>query len=173
MIQHARVVDSLVRLIPDAIYPLELHRLFEGATQRIWCSMFLIDLEPEVDDTAPVLVALRALAFARWRGVDVRLMIGGSRTNESLAEAAVSAAVMAKRFDIPTRTLLAGDVRGSHSKIVIADDWVLTGSHNWSNGAWTTHVQDSVSVLSPDLAALLANTFIDQWRRAAPQSEGA
>jgi phosphatidylserine/phosphatidylglycerophosphate/cardiolipin synthase-like enzyme len=52
-------------------------------------------------------------------------------------------------------------------KLVVADDHVLTGSHNWSGGAFEGQVQDSVMVTSPDLAAYLSAVFETQWSAAA------
>jgi phosphatidylserine/phosphatidylglycerophosphate/cardiolipin synthase-like enzyme len=154
--------------VPDSAYPDQLIRLIDQARERIWCSVFIVEIDPLQDPDQKVAGILRRLAGACWRGVDVRLLIGGSRTNLQIAEVVAAAADVARQLGIPTRTFGAGDQRGSHVKLVVADDWALTGSHNWSGGAFSLHIQDSLAVQSPDLAAYLANLFLEQWRRSAP-----
>jgi phosphatidylserine/phosphatidylglycerophosphate/cardiolipin synthase-like enzyme len=121
-------------------------------------------------DTAGVGTAIgdlvESLEAAAWRGLDVRVLLGGSRVNMSIAEtAAGSAKVLADRR-IQTRWLSAHGVRGSHAKYVVVDDTSLLGSHNWSRGALTNQTQDSILVRSPDLAAYLTGYFNGQWARA-------
>jgi phosphatidylserine/phosphatidylglycerophosphate/cardiolipin synthase-like enzyme len=169
MLRHVRTGPAEIRLVRDDAYRRELHRIIRKATGRVWCSLFLIDLDPQFDRDLAVAEVLRDLATACWRGVDVRLLIGGSRSNLEIAQAAATAFTVASRLRIPTRGLGQSGVRGSHVKIVVADDWVLTGSHNWSIGAFTDHVQDSVAVRSPDLAAYCANLILWQWQRGDPR----
>jgi phosphatidylserine/phosphatidylglycerophosphate/cardiolipin synthase-like enzyme len=161
------VGPAVARLVPDIAYREELGRLVMAARERVWCSIFLVELDPHADPELRVPSALRELASARWRGVDVRLLVGGSRSNLLIAEASAGAVALARQLGIPVRGLGRAGRRGSHVKLVIADDWVLTGSHNWSPGALGGQTQDSVAVRSAGLSAYLAGTFLDQWRRAA------
>jgi phosphatidylserine/phosphatidylglycerophosphate/cardiolipin synthase-like enzyme len=170
MLRHVRAGPAEVRLVHDDAYPRELRRLIREASERVWCSLFLIDVDPRLDRELEVAGVLRDLATARWRGVDVRLLIGGSRSNLEIAQAAATAFTIASRLRIPTRGLGERDLRGSHCKVVVADDWVLTGSHNWSVGAFSAQIQDSVAVHSRDLAAYCANAILEQWRRGDPGS---
>jgi phosphatidylserine/phosphatidylglycerophosphate/cardiolipin synthase-like enzyme len=48
-------------------------------------------------------------------------------------------------------------------KLVIADNHILTGSHNWSRGMFGTETQDSVLLESPALAAALRVYFEETW----------
>lgn len=165
-----------VRLVPDASYGIELKRLIRQSSERIWCSLFIVDTSPEPGPAPPLHVfeALRDLAIARWRGIDARLLLGASTSNRDIAEISLAAMTVARRLGIPTRGLGSIGLRGSHAKLVVADDWVLTGSHNWSSGAFADQIQDSVAVRSEHLAAYMANVFLEQWRRArtAPRSSG-
>jgi phosphatidylserine/phosphatidylglycerophosphate/cardiolipin synthase-like enzyme len=103
--------------------------------------------------------------------VDVRLLIGGSRTNFEIAEISDLARARALQLGIPCRWLTSRDVRGSHAKVVVADHETLVGSHNWSPGAFgDDQTQDSLWVASADLAAYLASEFRTQWRRAEAAS---
>lgn len=161
----ASVGSCEARLVPDSAYAAEVLRLFHGARERLWCSLFLIDVDPQFDRELVIATLLRELAAVQWRGVDVRLLIGGSRSNVDIALAAASALAIASRLRLAARGLGRAGERGSHMKVVVADDWVLTGSHNWSVGAFTDEVQDSVCVHSADLAAYCANAILAQWRR--------
>jgi phosphatidylserine/phosphatidylglycerophosphate/cardiolipin synthase-like enzyme len=162
------VAPATVALVPDISYVNVVLSLAGHASQRLLCSVFIVDVTPTLDRTLHVDVLLESLAAAAWRGADTRLLIGGSRDNISLAEVADAARATARARGIPCRWLTSRAVRGSHAKMVIADDTVLTGSHNWSPGALAGNhqTQDSVLVASPDLAALLAARFEEQWQRA-------
>lgn len=160
-----RVEGGEVRLVRDTDYGPEVLRLVRGARERCWCSLFIVDLHPGRDPELAVPGVLRELAVATWRGVDARLLLGGSRSNLAIAHAVTTTLMVARHLGIPSRGL-ARDQRGSHVKLVVADDWVLTGSHNWSPGSFGGETQDSVAVRSADLASGLAALFRGQWRRA-------
>jgi phosphatidylserine/phosphatidylglycerophosphate/cardiolipin synthase-like enzyme len=161
------VRGARARLVPDAAYHRELLALVATARRSCLCNVFLVDVSPARDATLLVDGVLEQLASTHWLGTDTRLLIGGSRENPELAEAADLSRARAKQLGIPCRWLTSRPVRGSHSKYVIADDCVLTGSHNWSVGAFTDQTQDSILVESRDLAALLRASFERGWARAA------
>jgi len=109
---------------------------------------------------------LTEIRNAIWRGVDARILIGGSRTNFNIARLSDAARTRALELGIPCRLLTSTNIRGSHTKMVIADKWVLTGSHNWSGGAFTDQTQDSLIIESDALSAYLSKLFEEQWNRA-------
>jgi phosphatidylserine/phosphatidylglycerophosphate/cardiolipin synthase-like enzyme len=138
---------------------------------RCLASIFIVDLSPARSGRLVVDDVLLALQEARFRGVDVRLVIGGSRENIEIAEIADLARARAIQLGLPCRWLTSTKVRGSHSKFLIADHEVLTGSHNWSPGALAAgQTQDSLWLASSDLASYLASSFRGQWRRAGESS---
>jgi phosphatidylserine/phosphatidylglycerophosphate/cardiolipin synthase-like enzyme len=165
------VGQALVRPIADQAYLPALLGLVAEARRRLLCSMFIVDVTPRLAGGFEIDDILGALAEARWRGVEVRLLIGGSRDNLALAEVAEAARARALTLGLSCRWLTSREVRGSHAKIVIADEHVLTGSHNWSPGAvaGSDQTQDSVLVRSADLAAVLTARFEAQWQRADPE----
>ena len=156
-----------VALVSDRRYRTVVQGMIERARQRVWASMFIVDLDPAADPAHAVLDVLQALAAAQWRGADVRLIVSGSRDNLAMAEAAATAVAVARQMKIPTRWLGARARRGSHAKYVIADDEVLLGSHNWSASAFLASTQDSVWLRAPALAAYLCALFAAQWLRPA------
>jgi len=154
-----------VALVSDRQYPRVLRGMVQRARHRAWASVFMVDVNPVDDPAHAVLDALQELAAARWRGVDVRLLVSGSRDNFAIAEAVATTVALARRLKILTRWLGARERRGSHAKYVIADDEVMLGSHNWSPSAFLASVQDSVWLRSPSLAAYLSALFAAQWSR--------
>lgn len=162
------VAAARAALVSDTRYLATLLALAQRARTRLLCSVFIVDVTPTERGQLPVDDMLRAMADATWRGTDTRLLIGGSRNNIALAEAADAARARALELGLECRWLSGRAVRGSHTKIVVADERVLTGSHNWSPGALVgeRQTQDSVLVKSPDLAMVLARRFETQWQRA-------
>ncbi len=155
-----------VALVSDAGYYATVRRLAEQATNSCFASIFIVDLNAHDDPDARVLQVLRGLQAATWKGVEVKLLVGGSTQNLAINEACHIARHMAAALGIECR-LLARDGRpGSHMKFVTADDFVLSGSHNWSLGSLSGQIQDSLLMKSPQLAAYLRGVFQSQWARA-------
>jgi phosphatidylserine/phosphatidylglycerophosphate/cardiolipin synthase-like enzyme len=160
-----------VHLVPDANYLAAVQQLMRGARHRLLCSVFIVDLTPTDQGRFVVDDLLLLMAEARWRGADVRLLVGGSRDNIALAETADAARSRALALGVPTVWLSSRKVRGSHCKIVVADDALLTGSHNWSPGALVgdLQTQDSLCVHSAAMAQMAVQRFHKQWTRAGGQ----
>jgi len=159
------VTDAEVTLVPDRRYPKVLGNLLRRAGQRIWSTLFIVDLDPFADRKHAVFDMLVELAAARWRGVDVRLIVSGSRGNLAMAESAATTVAAARQIGIATRWLGVRPRRGSHAKFVIADNEILLGSHNWSASAFLNSTQDSLLIRSPALARYLGGLFAAQWQR--------
>ncbi len=158
------VVGGSCTAVLDNEYPEALLTLIRNARRRCLCSVFIVDFVGEYRTFSSLLDALEERV---WLGVDVRIVIGGSRENYAIAERSASARAIFADRGIPCRWLAAGPGRrGSHAKLVVADDHVLVGSHNWSPGAFAGQVQDSIRVASPSLAAYLAGFVNEQWLRA-------
>ncbi len=152
-------------LVADDAYPEVALALVDGARRRCLVSMFILDM---VRPDHPALLDLvDALGDAAWRGVDTRVVVGGSRQTYQIAATASAARAVLSGAAVPVRWLAAAPVRGSHAKVLVADDHVLLGSHNWSPGSFSgQQIQDSVVIGSAGLAGLLHTGFEEQWRRA-------
>jgi phosphatidylserine/phosphatidylglycerophosphate/cardiolipin synthase-like enzyme len=171
-IDRLAVMAPEVALVPDRRYPKVLAGMIGRARARVWASLFMLDLDVAGDPGHAVMGVLNGLAAAQWRGIDVRLIVSGSRDNYAIAETAATAVAVGRQMGIPTRWLGARARRGSHAKFVIADDEVLLGSHNWSPSAFLASTQDSTWLQSPPLASYLGSLFAAQWSRA-PRKEDA
>lgn len=159
------VFSGTVSHVGDSNYYQLLLDLIDNARNVLCCSIFIVNADPSYDPQLLVYTVLRKLQSAVWRGVHVQLLIAGSRTNLEIALVTKVSADLAADMGIPVRWLSSQDVRGSHSKFVVADDQVLIGSHNWSDGAFSNQIQDSVLIKNGGLAAYFLSIFREQWER--------
>jgi len=165
------VLGAKITLVSDSSYATVVRKLIAASRHVCFCNLFIVDLRPRSDEELAIHSLLIDLAAATWRGVDVRLLVGGSRSNLDMALTAELARTVAGVMKIPCRWLTCHPTRGSHSKWVVGDDWVLIGSHNWSSGAFAGQTQDSVLVRSDALAAYLGSKFESLWMRAGGGNE--
>jgi len=157
------VTGATCELLVDGEYSQALRQSIQSAQRRCLCSLFIIDLKTRCTGNC-ISDVIDDLWEAHWRGVDVRVLIGGSRSTFAIAEAAAIALAHLTERGIPGRWLTwEKDVRGSHSKTVIADETLLLGSHNWSPGSFHKDTQDSVRITSAPLAAYFSELFESRW----------
>jgi phosphatidylserine/phosphatidylglycerophosphate/cardiolipin synthase-like enzyme len=154
--------DVEIRHLPDEIYYNILKTACEWANRRIYASVFLVDSRISDSRGTKVHWLIEALGRARLRGVDVKTIIGGSRETPTLLETAEVAKRICDDSEVPCK-VTARYGTPSHKKLVVVDDRVLIGSHNWSEGAFSGQTQDSVMVSCPCLADYLAEVFLSDW----------
>ncbi len=160
-------ISPIARLVFDDNYYQLIKSLIRQSQKSCLVSMFIIDLKSgSIDPEMKVYQLLKLLKEAHWRGVEVKVLIGGSRDNLLIAESAEAARFVYLQSQIECRWLTCIDVRGSHIKMIVSDDFVLAGSHNWSTGAFTNQVQDSIIVKSAALSAYCQAIFYRQWKRS-------
>jgi phosphatidylserine/phosphatidylglycerophosphate/cardiolipin synthase-like enzyme len=133
--------------------------------------VFIVDTSPALDRNLIVYSILLDLTLAAWRGVDTRLIIGGSRSNYDIALSAELARSLARVLDIPVRWMTSQKQQGSHAKLVIVDDLILIGSHNWSSGAYGPQTQDSILIQSKAAASYFKSRFELEWQRSGGSNE--
>jgi phosphatidylserine/phosphatidylglycerophosphate/cardiolipin synthase-like enzyme len=161
------IEDAKVALISDADYRRVVQHLARTSGERFLANIFIVDPTPGRDSNLKVDSLLVELQGAAERGVDVRLLIGGSSSNTQIAEATIMAHWRAKQLGIESKLIAFNPGASSHMKIVVSDDAVLSGSHNWSGGAFSgSQVQDSILILSADAAALFSSQFEKDWKAA-------
>jgi phosphatidylserine/phosphatidylglycerophosphate/cardiolipin synthase-like enzyme len=98
--------------------------------------------------------------------VDTRLLIGGSTNNPGIRGATLLAKARASELAVNTRLSAFSKLGSNHMKLVIADDQILIGSHNWSRGMFGDETQDSALLESNALAAALHVYFEEKWLKA-------
>jgi phosphatidylserine/phosphatidylglycerophosphate/cardiolipin synthase-like enzyme len=165
------ILNTKAKLVCDSEYHQCVRLLCLKARRRIYVSMFIVELLPgesAQDDTAlrPSIIVelLEDLRHACLRGIDVRLVIGGAEQNIRIQDETEAALAHCRKLQIPCRLAALHPKKSSHKKIVVADDFVLTGSHNWSYGAFSGQTQDSVLIQDPRLASYFASSIARQWR---------
>ncbi|MQA89791.1 MAG: hypothetical protein GEU90_06100 [Gemmatimonas sp.] len=152
-----------VTRVSDGDYSEAVLRLIRSSVAQCLCDVFIIDHDLQRDLDVRVDRVLLELAAASWRGVDTRLLIGGSRDVPEIRGATLLAWERARELGVEARLAAASRGRSSHAKLVIADGSVLIGSHNWSRGMFGDETQDSVLLESPALAAAMRTYFNDKW----------
>jgi PLD-like domain len=165
---HLEFKDVSLRRVSDGEYFGAALELLRASKYRCHVSMFLVDYHLEIDPVSRVDNLAIELAAAQWRGVDVKLLLGGSQTNQRLREAVLGSMARVASLGLSVR-LASATGENSHVKLVVADDQALTGSHNWTRGMFGAETQDSVLFEHRTLAAALDAYFEGQW--AAAESE--
>ncbi len=75
------------RLVSDQGYSGVTRQLLSATEIRALYNVFIVDIMPDSTSANPVMEIVQDLEAAAWRGVDARLLIGGSRTNIEIAKA--------------------------------------------------------------------------------------
>src|SRR5690348_10236732 len=123
--QNLGVLNSTVAMISDQAYFDVLKTLILKANSKILASVFIVDVNGHNDSELKIYQILKYLQDAIWRGVEVKLLIGGSRENLLIAESAQIARDIAIQLGIACKWLTSGPTRGSHCKFIVADALVL------------------------------------------------
>jgi phosphatidylserine/phosphatidylglycerophosphate/cardiolipin synthase-like enzyme len=167
---HIGVLNSKAELIRDDQYHQIVKYLCLRARRRIFANVFIIDLLPS-EETIETVVAdlLLDVRDARLRGVDIRLIIGGSKQNADIQDKTEAALKHCQRLKIPCQLMSLFSESTSHKKLVVVDDRVLIGSHNWSHGAFTGQIQDSVLIEDDRLASYFADEIANEWRELSKE----
>jgi len=136
----------LVEPANDRAYEPVAHDLLAGANHRVRLVMFL------VQDTWPVTELVADLEAAAGSGIDVRVLLDEEGSGVQSVVDALNAAGVQASLDSPRTT--------THNKLLVVDDEVLVGSHNWTGSALQYNHEDSVLVHSAAVADAYA-TYAD------------
>lgn len=161
--------DDAVPLRNEAYYPYLWNRITE-AHQRIWVSVFIMNVTTAHDTEFRVRDLFKHLAYARWRNVDVKVLLGESMIGAIQIQNGVAAQLL-KSMDIKARFFKSDEDTSLHSKYVVVDkDWVVVGSNNWSPGGLARHREDALAMRSADLNTALSLNFLKHWDEAQQRS---
>src|SRR5437016_6490129 len=130
------IAEANVTLIADGEYYDTVQHLVRRCKGRFFANVFIVDPTPGRDPMLKVDTLLADMRLALQRGVDARLIIGGSRSNVQIAEATIMANWRARQLGVPTRLIAFKPRLSSHAKVVVSDTLTLAGSHNGSGGAF-------------------------------------
>jgi phosphatidylserine/phosphatidylglycerophosphate/cardiolipin synthase-like enzyme len=155
--------DWAVPLANEAL-PAFARTAIRGALQRVWAAVFLVDARPSGDTREAVRRFLEDLGYARWKGVDTRVLMGTSTIPE-VTLANRSAAALLRGYGVEVREHGCGLARGLHGRyLVIDDDLVVIGSHDWTPQALHRDEADSLAIRSRALCTALAAELVQRWQ---------
>jgi len=161
------VMGARGQLVSDQSYLASATAMIAGARSVAMAMVFIVDPDPIEDTKLAVDGLLHTMAEAQWRGLSTRLIVGGSRVNGAIQEACMMARDRAQQLGVPCRLVSAKEQQSVHTKILVADDYVLLGSHNWSPGALGgSQTQDSVLVKDAALSGFFVSRILMQWTTA-------
>lgn len=155
-------VTSAIPLQGKDYLPYVLDQI-DSAKNRIWASIFIVDTRIKQDHYRSVRSLIQKLEYAKWRNVDVRVIIGTATITEIYLASRTSAYYMKKR-GLEVRQYGSAYRKATHSKYLIFDnDLVITGSNNWSHEAFHKAVESSLAVESKGINQDLSQEFISIW----------
>lgn len=151
--------------IADENYFSVVKSLLNDYRRLIWTSIFIVDLNTGDSNFMKVHELLVGIKNAHWEGSDVKLIVSGSKTNLSIANTSLAASYLIESMQLPHKILMTKDKDTSHMKMLIIDDMVILGSHNWSPGSFGGQTQDSVLVKSKEFSSYCQMLFKHQWTK--------
>jgi phosphatidylserine/phosphatidylglycerophosphate/cardiolipin synthase-like enzyme len=147
----------LVEPLFDRDYFSALVQWVERANVSIHVVMYAAKYDPS-EPGDPVNQLLNKLAYARSRGVDVRVVV-----DDETAKSYPQTIDFLKNSGIAVK-LDESSGRTTHAKLVIIDGKaVLVGSHNWTESALSYNHEASVLIISQDIAEKFEEYFESIW----------
>lgn len=161
-------------LLKNEDYAVFLNQAFENACRQILAAVFLVDARLTNDPHLRVRTLIHELEHAVWKGLDVRILLGMSRHRPGHL-AALTAALYMDRLGIDVRLYRPRETDGLHCKVVMIDgEWLVSGSHNWTQNSFERNQEVSVAVRSAPAVAQIQEEFDQYWERSerVPGNEG-
>ena len=152
-----------VGLLSDSDYYYFLMEKIRKARQSLYATVFIVNIRKSDDIDRKVLSILKELEYAHWKGVDVKLIVGSSTGAPliSIANEVTIKYLEEKRFPVRYAQIEDGSL---HSKYVVIDqELIIIGSHNWTYNAFFMSKEDSLFCYSKDAAIKLTKEFNYLW----------
>ena len=155
---------SRAEVLHDQQYYHYLLNKIHTAKKSVDAAIFIINTRGGDDTKRLVRKLLKELFYAKWRGIDIRIIVGHSLKTVSIDyQDRISFRYLSKN-GIPVKFSNPPDDYSLHSKyVIIDDDLVITGSHNWSPNAFSVSKEDSITIYSSDVAIKFKTEFEDLW----------
>ena len=152
--------NATITLLPNKAYYLWTLKLVERANKSIHIAVYVMKYDPkEPPSSDPVNMLLLKLVEAKNRGVDVKVVV-----DDVTLRSYPKTIQYLKANGIPVRLDPKGGIT-THAKIVIVDgEWIIIGSHNWTESALSNNNEYSVLIRSKSLAAKVEEYFDGLWR---------
>jgi phosphatidylserine/phosphatidylglycerophosphate/cardiolipin synthase-like enzyme len=152
----------------DDQYIAFVRACLRGARQRVLAQQFVVDPRPEEDRQGEVRYLLHALAEAAHRGLDVRVLLAQVFVerplpidiNEPSARFLIKRGVRVRRYPEALGVQM-------HAKALVVDDQiVIAGGHNWTPSAFRINSETSIVLKSEECAAYISERFETLWSKA-------
>jgi len=148
-----------ITLLPNEAYYMWALKLIERANKSIHIAVYVMKYDSnEPPSSDPVNMLLLKLVEAKNRGVDVKVVV-----DDATLRSYPMTIQYLKTNGISVRLDPKGGVT-THAKIVIVDgEWIIIGSHNWTESALSNNNECSVLICSNSLAAKVEEYFNGLW----------
>ncbi len=130
-------------------YPLMASAIIDGASKRLHVIEYVIYPDGAISSL------LNGMLAAAARGVEVKVLADEAAPQTAQALASLAAGGIDVRQDSPNTT--------THNKLIIADDQILVGSHNFSHNAMEYNNEASVLLSDPRVAEYYEEYFQQLW----------
>jgi len=161
--------ERALRLSDEDYYVFLLDKI-RNSSKSIYATIFIIDVFH--DRWGKIKRILDEIAYAKWRGVDVKIVIGHSNKSLSIDVPDRMSFRYLRDRGIPIKFSNPPDDYSLHSKYVIFDDnLVVAGSHNWAHLDIFMSKEDSVAVYSKDVAINFIDEFEKLWNTGLEELE--
>ncbi len=137
-------------------YLRRVERMFAGAKRRIWVMLFVI----RPDAGSPVDGLLSALADAKSRGVDVRVVLDRPRADAGADERTRNREAATWLTDHGIAVTWDEAERTTHAKVLLIDDRAIIGSHNWTRSALLLNRELSVVTTDRPVISGIEQAFL-------------
>jgi len=142
-----------------------------NANRRLYASIFILNALIKDDKELQVRNLIKALSYAKWKNVDVKILTGNS-INCNIKLMVETTANYIKELGIPVKQYSSKMRKSLHSKYVIVDDEiVIVGSQNWSHNAFSLSNEDAVAIYSKEQNIILNDEFQKLWKIAKKLEE--
>lgn len=136
-----------------------------NANKSIFIATLLFNLDPKQDRDLHVRKFTRALCDARWRGVDVKLLLGVPSGVSQARGNRISAQYLTQR-GLKVRCLRNPE---HHLKFMLFDaEALILGSHNLTPSAVARNFETSVFIKDEALSVDVARIFDSFWAQSTP-----
>ena len=138
-----------------------------GAKKVIRSSLFAIDIRPESDLNGDVVSILRSLSLCSRRGISTSVILDSARAGTLSVMINRPPELYLSLRGVPVRFWDSrNEKRTQHSKIVVIDDYVFIGNHNWTHNSFNNNEEASVLLKGSAISTLALETFDEQWRNS-------
>ena len=151
-----------VEVLNDANYTKRVLPLISKANESVLVIMYVAKYDPD-DPADPANDILEALVNASERGVSVRVILEGDVSTNNETARFLSSHGVDVRYDPDGIT--------THSKLVVIDgEFVVLGSHNWTESALAYNHETSILLKSEKIADVYESYFESLWDTSTPIS---